>query len=89
MESGIVPSEVSSAVSPSPLQGIEGTPAVWARMPAAILSPKTDLKQMGGTAAGGAGGGGMWWWCFTKHTKPIHPAIGGRQPDFSDHITSS
>ena len=40
VSSGMVPSSVNSAVSPSPLQGMDGTPAVWARMPAAILGPK-------------------------------------------------
>ena len=61
VESGMVPSEVSSAVSPSPLQGIEGTPAVWARMPAAILSPKTDLQKNQEELVGVNG--------------PIHPAF--------------
>lgn len=44
VSSGMVPSLVNSAFSPSPLQGMDGTPAVCARMPAAILSPSTDLK---------------------------------------------
>ena len=41
--SGIFPSSSSCAVSPSPLQGIEGTFAVCARIFAAILSPKAAI----------------------------------------------
>mmetsp|Transcript_39595 Transcript_39595/g.119673 ORF Transcript_39595/g.119673 Transcript_39595/m.119673 type:complete len:224 (-) Transcript_39595:296-967(-) len=43
VSSGMVPSGVKSAVKPSPDQGMEGTPAVCARMLAAILSPSTDM----------------------------------------------
>ena len=43
MSSGMVPSSLSTASSPSPDHGIEGTFAVCARMLAAILSPSTDI----------------------------------------------
>ena len=41
--SGIVPSSVSSQVKPSPLQGMDGTLAVCAKMLAAILSPRAAI----------------------------------------------
>mmetsp|Transcript_33651 Transcript_33651/g.68851 ORF Transcript_33651/g.68851 Transcript_33651/m.68851 type:complete len:210 (-) Transcript_33651:643-1272(-) len=43
MSSGMVPSGPKLASRPSPLHGMDGTPAVCAKMLAAILSPSTDI----------------------------------------------
>ena len=43
----LFPSSVSWQVRPSPLQGMLGTLAVWAKMLAAILSPKAAMQPAG------------------------------------------